>query len=206
MKHAKNWQEDSSEKISYKRHFANENEWQKKKNTPSNWQMTNTELRFQMLICWRPISKFMPLLNVSVSTSWKAVLQMTMQIFWHIWIHHNMLITGFCPPPAYAPPPDVGHMLNSLHHLQTFHQAQFTHLLCLLRSLRKLQRTKSTDTAQRQESAAALLPHGCRSLVKVTDVTLDVIQAQHCSLVVVVVVLVLIVRAATQLVLDHLRR
>lgn len=42
-------------------------------------------------------------------------------------------------------------------------------------------------------------------LVKVADVTLDVVQAQHRSLV-VAVVLVLPARAAAQLVLDHLRR
>lgn len=45
-------------------------------------------------------------------------------------------------------------------------------------------------------------------LVKVTDVTLDIVQAQDSPLVVVVVVvvvLVFLIRAATQLVLHHLR-
>ena len=46
----------------------------------------------------------------------------------------------------------------------------------------------------------------CRSLMKVTDVTLDVVQAQHCPLVRAAVVLVLPVGAATQLVLYHLSR
>lgn len=46
----------------------------------------------------------------------------------------------------------------------------------------------------------------CSSLVKVSDVTLDVIQTQNCPLVAVVVVLVLSVGAATQLVLYHLSR
>lgn len=41
--------------------------------------------------------------------------------------------------------------------------------------------------------------------MKVTDVTLDIVEAQHRPLVVVVVVLVLLIGAATQLVLYHLR-
>lgn len=41
--------------------------------------------------------------------------------------------------------------------------------------------------------------------MKVTDMTLDIVQAQDCSLVVVVVVFVLFIGAAAQLVLYHLR-
>lgn len=58
--------------------------------------------------------------------------------------------------------------------------------------------------AQRQERAAAPSSRPAR-LVKVTDVTLDVVEAQDRTLVVVVAVLELLIRAATQLVLYHLR-
>lgn len=48
-------------------------------------------------------------------------------------------------------------------------------------------------------------PRDSRSLVKVTDVTLDVVQAQHRALV-AAAVLVFPARAATQLVFNHLGR
>lgn len=48
-------------------------------------------------------------------------------------------------------------------------------------------------------------PHGCQNLVEVSDVTLDVVQAQHRSLV-AVAVLVFPAGASTQFVFYHLGR
>lgn len=97
-----------------------------------------------------------------------------------------LLMVIFWPPAVRVAPPNFSLQSGTLS--LTFAAAVFK---------QKLQGSPLTT----REAALRIL-HS--RLVEVADVTLDVVQAQHRSLV-VVAVLVLPARAAAQLVLDHLR-